>query len=66
MVWVSWYYLFADGSEVGVESALESEQQLHVVVGHNLQGLVDRRDVEGDRLKTYQYKQKNKQDNESQ
>lgn len=43
-------YLFADGAEVGVESALEAEEQLDVIVRYRLKGHVDGGHVEGDRL----------------
>lgn len=43
-------YLLADGAEVGVEAALEAEEQLDVVVRHRLEGDVDGRHVERDGL----------------
>lgn len=47
-------HLVANGAEVGIEAALETEQQLYVIVRHHLQSLIDSRDVERDRLQKHE------------
>lgn len=43
-------HLLADGAEVGVEAALEAEEQLDIVVRHRFKSDVDRRHIERDGL----------------